>query len=67
MNYQNYDKSLDIRLVLIIPYRRERIEVKCAMLISLEKFTECEPYLFLNHLHGIIFIEIIIIRECIVC
>ena len=66
MDYPDYGKSLDLRLVLIIPYRRERIEVKCAMLISLEKFTECEPYLFLEHLHGIIFIEIII-RECIVC
>ena len=67
MDDPDYGKSLDLRLVLIIPYRRERIEVKCAMLISLEKFTEYEPYLFLEHLHGIIFIEIIIIRECIVC
>ena len=66
MDYQNYGKSLDLRLVLIIPYRRERIEVNCAMLVSLDKFEECEPYLFLEHLHGIIFIEIII-RECIVC
>ena len=68
MNYQNYDKSLDLRLVLIIPYRRERKEVNCAMLVSLDKFEECEPYLLLNHLHGIIFIEIIIIifRETII-
>ena len=66
MDYEYYGNSLDLRLVLIIPYRRERKEVKCAMLISLEKFYESEPYLFLEHLHGIIFIEIII-RECIVC
>ena len=57
----DYDKSLELRLTLIIPYRKERIEVNCAMLVSLDKFRECEPYLFLNHLHGIIFIEIIII------
>ena len=67
MDYPDYGKSLDLRLVLIIPYRRERKEVKCAMLISLDKFYECEPCLFLEHLHGIIFIEIIILREWIIC
>ena len=68
MDYPNYGKSLDLRLVLIIPYRRERIEVNCAMLVSLDKFEECEPYLFLDHLHGIILIDIIIIifRESII-
>ena len=68
MDYSNYGKSLDLRLTLIIPYRRERIEVNCAMLVSLDKFGDCEPYLLLNHLHGIIFIEIIIIifREFII-
>ena len=62
MDYSNYGKSLDLRLTLIIPYRRERFEVNCAMLVSLDKFEDCEPYLFLNHLHGILFIEIIRIR-----
>ena len=64
----DYDKSLELRLTLIIPYRKERIEVNCAMLVSLDKFEECEPYLFLNHLHGILFIEIIriIFREFII-
>ena len=68
MDYPNYGKSLDLRLTLIIPYRKERIEVNCAMLVSLDKFRECEPYLFLDHLHGIIFIDIIIIifRESII-
>ena len=61
MDYSNYGKSLDLGLTLIIPYRRERNEVNCAMLVSLDRFEECEPYLFLNHLHGILFIEIIII------
>ena len=68
MDYPNYGKSLDLRLVLFIPYRRERKEVNCAMLVSLDKFGDCEPFLLLNHLHGIIFIEIIIIifREFII-
>ena len=67
MDYPNYGKSLDLRLILIIPYRRERHEVNCAMLVSLDKFEDCEPYFYLNHLHGIIFIEIIIIfRESII-
>ena len=62
MDYSNYGKSLDLRLTLIIPYRRERNEVNCAMLVSLDRFEECEPYFYLNHLHGILFIEIIRIR-----
>ena len=68
MDYSNYGKSLDLRLTLFIPYRKERIEVNCAMLVSLDKFEECEPYLLLNHLHGILFVEIIIIifREFII-
>ena len=67
MDYEYYGNSLDLRLVLFIPYKRKRFGVDCAMIISLDKFTEYEPYLFLEHLHGIIFIEIIILREWIIC